>query len=362
MACSAAQLLANQNNAKLSTGPRSAEGKERARRNGLKHGLTGAGVVLHPEDAQELARRYEMIHAEMAPKTEVAARLVAKVALATVKLDRCAEHEAKAVSYRVRHAVEAFDDERLAEVEKAFSWLAAEPATHARRLRNSPEGIARVLESLGELRRDLTRPEGPRWTFDHCHHFHHLIGKRRTDTPFPRARCLFEAICGRFEFLEPADAPDLPHADRQHWAIDTMVGLIDAEVAQLEGHLAGFDRAMIELDRAEAPARALFDPSKEAVLARKYEAAIERGLYRALREIREVEAGSTEVVAEEELDQVPDPEMGSSLPEPPPPPVEADRAADDDLPFDPAVERARKRARNAARKRVTSANRGRSKD
>ena len=90
MACSAAQLLANQNNAKLSTGPRSAEGKERARRNGLKHGLTGAGVVLHPEDAQELARRYEMIHAEMAPKTEVAARLVAKVALATVKLDRCA--------------------------------------------------------------------------------------------------------------------------------------------------------------------------------------------------------------------------------------------------------------------------------
>jgi hypothetical protein len=41
--------------------------------------------------------------------------------------------------------------------------------------------------------------------------------------------------------------------------------------------------------RAEAGKIALFDPSKEATLARRYEAAAERGLFRALNEFRQVE-------------------------------------------------------------------------
>ncbi|WP_435020655.1 hypothetical protein TA3x_001948 [Tundrisphaera sp. TA3] len=43
-------------------------------------------------------------------------------------------------------------------------------------------------------------------------------------------------------------------------------------------------------DRAQAAERALFDPSKEAQLARRYEAAAERALFRALREFRQIEA------------------------------------------------------------------------
>jgi hypothetical protein len=38
-----------------------------------------------------------------------------------------------------------------------------------------------------------------------------------------------------------------------------------------------------------AARRALFDPSREATLARKYEAAAERGFFRALKELRQVE-------------------------------------------------------------------------
>ena len=41
--------------------------------------------------------------------------------------------------------------------------------------------------------------------------------------------------------------------------------------------------------RAEAGRRALFDPSREATLARKYEAAAERGFFRALKELRQLE-------------------------------------------------------------------------
>ena len=44
-----------------------------------------------------------------------------------------------------------------------------------------------------------------------------------------------------------------------------------------------------EPEQAEAGRRAMFDPSKEATLARKYEAAAERGFFRALKEFRQVE-------------------------------------------------------------------------
>ena len=52
-----AQIRANQANAALSTGPKTAEGKEQSRRNSLKHGLTGAGVVMPEADAAEVDRR-----------------------------------------------------------------------------------------------------------------------------------------------------------------------------------------------------------------------------------------------------------------------------------------------------------------
>ena len=51
MAASEARILANKMNAQKSKGPTSTEGKMRSRRNALKHGMTGAGVVLPDEAA-----------------------------------------------------------------------------------------------------------------------------------------------------------------------------------------------------------------------------------------------------------------------------------------------------------------------
>ncbi len=56
MPASEARILANQRNAQRSTGPKTPEGKEQSRRNALKHGLTGAGVVLPERDAAEVER------------------------------------------------------------------------------------------------------------------------------------------------------------------------------------------------------------------------------------------------------------------------------------------------------------------
>ena len=50
---SEAQVAANRANAQLSTGPRSAEGKQRSSLNAMKHGLTGRTVLLPKEDPEE---------------------------------------------------------------------------------------------------------------------------------------------------------------------------------------------------------------------------------------------------------------------------------------------------------------------
>jgi hypothetical protein len=79
----------------------------------------------------------------------------------------------------------------------------------------------------------------------------------------------------------------------------------------------GLDLEGLKLVRAEATARAMFDASPEAVLARKYEATNERGLYRALREFRQIQAQIPKVEETPQLAANPVEELGSCLPEPP---------------------------------------------
>ena len=316
MACSPAQRESNRRNALRSTGPRTPEGKSRSRRNGLKHGLTGQGIVLPSEDVAEIDQLFETLDAEMAPNGEMARRLVKRAAFLFVRLDRCTEHDSKATAYRMRHAPAEFDDARLAEAEKLLSWIMHEPSTNARRLRNSPEGIDLLIRKIEGLRDDLGHEEYVRWDWRHCEDLHHLMGKRPLDLPITRARALSDAVGGKFEHLESNDRPELERIARQCWAAHELLELIQAEVDNLKALRAGLDLEGLELDRSEAPARAMFDTSKEAVLARKYEAAAERGLFRTLKEFRQVQTEFPPPKPEPTEPEIPD-ELGSSLPDVP---------------------------------------------
>ncbi len=277
-----------------------------------KPGFEAAKIVLPNEDARELDRRFAALSAEMRPRTELARQLLYRVLLLTIRLGRSAEFEAKMLAHRMREAAAEFDLVRLAEVDRLMAWIAAEPVTNARRLRRMPEGVERLIEAIEGLRSDLARAGGYRWDHGHSEQLHNLLGKRSAELPVTRIRALTDAIAGNFRYLDPTDGEGLETEARRVWAIGELVDLIDGEIAGLKQLREGMDLEGLELDRAEAAARAMFDPSKDGVLARKYEATTERGLYRALREFRETQA-ATEVVLEPQVAE----KLGSFFPEPP---------------------------------------------
>jgi hypothetical protein len=282
-----AQIAASRANGLKSKGPVTAEGKAASRRNALKHGMTGSGVVLPAEDAAEVDRRSAAMLQEMRPSGEMGRYLVKRLARLTVRVERCSDHELAAIAYRADHAEAEFDEARIALVDETIAYIARDPATFSRRLRSMPEGVDRMIAILLDLREELNTG---RWDWTYGDKLANLTGTRWMEVPVSRVKGLSEAINGDFRYLLPSEGEGLSTAERVDWARNAMADLIDDEVAMLLEHRKTLDVEAIERDRASAAARSAFDPSKEAILARRYEAAAERAVYKALNEFRRVEA------------------------------------------------------------------------
>ncbi len=315
MPTSEARIKANRENAKKSTGPRTAEGKARSRCNALKHGLTGSGVALPTEDQAEITRCFAAMQAEFLPSTELAEKLVRRAAFLSVRLERSEKHETAETSRRIRHAVEKFDDERLAAVEALAATIQREPSTTSRRLQTTPEGIDWLLAQWDILLADLVHKGRDCWSTNHWSRFEMLLGRNPADWRIGRIYALSQAVDGSFFHLDPADGEGLEGPDRAEWARGELKRMMDVEMTRLQEARIKLNPDAIAADRREAVDRALFDPSPEAVLARKYEAATERALFRTLKELRQVEA---EAARGEESDVTVDEEeaceeMGSNL-------------------------------------------------
>ncbi len=293
-AISEARKAAARINGAKSRGPTSPEGRDRSRRNSTQHGMAGAGVVVPLDDSAEVERRSIAMQAEMAPRTEMGRFLVGRLAELTVRVERCSKQERAATKRLSDHAEAAFDEARLAEVDHLMSYIANEPATHVRRLRAMPEGVDRLIAAFLELRDELESGEQTRWDWTYGIRLADLTSSRYMDIPVTPVRALTQAIGGDFKDLLPGEGEGLPDPDRRAWARKGLVERIDAELEMLLEHRETLDLEAIESDRATASDRALFDASKEATLARRYEAAAERGVYKALAELRRVEAEAAE--------------------------------------------------------------------
>ena len=81
MSISAVQLVANQNNAKKSTGPVTLQGKQTVANNALKHGVFSKSLILADEDPDEYKSLLDQLLQELHPSGLLEQTLVERIAL-----------------------------------------------------------------------------------------------------------------------------------------------------------------------------------------------------------------------------------------------------------------------------------------
>ena len=92
----AAQITANQLNAQLSTGPRTAEGKSVVSNNATKHGLTATYPVIRtPEEQSQFDEMSAAFLEELRPYTPTEQTQFKQLVLAAWNIDRCHRLEAE---------------------------------------------------------------------------------------------------------------------------------------------------------------------------------------------------------------------------------------------------------------------------
>jgi hypothetical protein len=88
------QIEANRRNARLSTGPVTEEGKNRSRRNAVRHGLTAETVITALEDAEDYAAFEMAVTADYDAQSAVERELVLRLASLLWRLRRTTAIEA----------------------------------------------------------------------------------------------------------------------------------------------------------------------------------------------------------------------------------------------------------------------------
>ena len=116
-----------------------------------------------------------------------------------------------------------------------------------------------------------------------------LLGRKAQLYRGTRVHKLFEAYDKAHRHLALEEWPGVEPLDRVRIARDELKASFEVEIGRLEADRAALDHEALAKSRALAPARALFDPSPEAILARRYEAAAEREFHRSLKLIQQLD-------------------------------------------------------------------------
>jgi len=146
------QIEANRDNALKSTGPKTEEGKQRSRRNALRHGFT-AETVIEPLESRDEYRAFEAaILSEYLPQTPVEQELVRRLA---------------SLFWRLRRATS---------IETGLLWMQSEILQAFRSSRQKvetrEEGARRCGETGPELRQEIVADNGgDECVAEHCRAF-----------------------------------------------------------------------------------------------------------------------------------------------------------------------------------------------
>src|SRR6516164_6451771 len=93
------KTAANRRNAKKSTGPKTGEGRNVARGNALKHGLTAEKLVVLGEDPEAFQVMVDRHIADFRPRNSVELELAKTFTIAAWRRDRCQSTETAMVNH-----------------------------------------------------------------------------------------------------------------------------------------------------------------------------------------------------------------------------------------------------------------------
>jgi hypothetical protein len=155
---SPAQILANRDNAQLSTGPKTAEGKQTASRNAIRHGLTGTQIVMPGEDPAAYEDLRQGLHASHQPVGEAELILVDQIAANAWRLLRAQRVETAFLAKLIEGAKDP--DAALAE---AFLEKPKELARMHRYVAAAQNAYYKAITQLSKLQkeRSMAEPESP---------------------------------------------------------------------------------------------------------------------------------------------------------------------------------------------------------
>jgi len=144
----------NRANSQHSTGPKTAEGKQRSSLNALRHGLTGQIVVMPTEDLQAYQLHLKSFTDECDPKGAIEAHLVQALADASWRLNRVAALETNLLALAVGNDPDPVNGAMsiVAALESQSKAL-ANLSMHSQRLSRQFERSVMQLRQLQETRR-----------------------------------------------------------------------------------------------------------------------------------------------------------------------------------------------------------------
>ena len=271
MSATQKQIHANRLNAQKSTGPKTKEGKGQSRRNALRHGLTGKGVVIPDDMKAKVDRRINMFATKFEPDDDYQEWLVERAALASVRVDCCVKVDESRLAERRRHAFTDWDKARDIQVAQWAEALDERPAEALRELKGMAEGCDWLHDQWDDLREVLD--EAGTWDERQAEHALKMLGGSSSVLLSSYQR----------QFRDQAQAARCgPDADEARaWLKE----FAEAEMARLTTLGDELWERQDAPDRADAPHLALFDFSAEGRRLHQYEAAAERTLNRALGEL-----------------------------------------------------------------------------
>ena len=262
------QIRANQLNAMQSSGAKTDEGKAASRRNALKHGLAGSGLVLPEDEAEAVNARWARWQLAMKPDDAYSDWMVGRIASLSIRLERVEAHERALREIRAARASRDWDLERRIAAEELGEKLPKAPARVALELRRNPAGCEWLRTRWEALA--ATLDAGGTWDQAQRSLALSLLGTPREDradqtlidADAPALRALVEAEIAALDAIDPAALAEADEFDRT--AAELGFGPVDRELALVRRYARSLTRQIDEFRKQIKSAGSTSIPAGDA--------------------------------------------------------------------------------------------------